>query len=325
MAGPRPSVVSTGFLKSRFLETAQTSVYMVKVQPTSSVMGFLSRGSRGVNYNSQDGTNIELLCRESTLPGQSLATADQPNDYPGVTEKMVYRKIYDDRTDFTFYVDKKYKVVEFFEGWIDYCAGQGTTYGRDDYQSRSAYYRMNYPNAYKTDGLYITKFEKDVKNSMSYQFIGAFPISIAAIPISYDQSDILKCTVSFSYMRYLRRRNGAGDERIGFMQRRLRGEQSWQVPRNYRSYKSVNAGPVKPVEVEESGSQQEVYKQITNQGDYTQSHKEGSFARGLYNLFMKGDIDFNILFFSEFYKKGRDQFKKNNETNPWGSYSNLPG
>ena len=40
---------------------------------------------------------------------------------------------------------------------------------------------------------------------------------------------------------------------------------------------------------------------------------------------MKGDIDFNIPFFSEFYKKGRDQFKKNNETNPWGSYSNLPG
>ena len=243
MAGHRPSVVSTGFLKSRFLETAQTSVYMVKVQPTSSVMGFLSQGSRGVNYNSQDGTNIELLCRESTLPGQSLATADQPNDYPGVTEKMVYRKIYDDRTDFTFYVDKKYKVVEFFEGWIDYCAGQGTTYGRDDYQSRSAYYRMNYPNAYKTDALYITKFEKDVKNSMSYQFIGAFPISIAATPVSYDQSDILKCTVSFSYMRYLRRRSGSGSERTVFMQRRLKAYMSWYTP-NYRIYKSVNAGPV---------------------------------------------------------------------------------
>ena len=246
MAGHRPSVVSTSFLKSRFLETAQTSVYMVKVQPTSSVMAFLNQGTRGVNYNSQDGINIELLCRETTLPGQSLATADQPNDYPGVTEKMVYRKIYDDRTDFTFYVDKRYKVVEFFEGWIDYCAGQGTTYGRDDYQSRSAYYRMNYPNAYKTDALYITKFEKDVKNSMSYQFIGAFPISIAATPVSYDQSDILKCTVSFSYMRYLRKRSGAGSERIGFAQRRLRGEKSWYIAPP-RSYKRVEAGPVSAV------------------------------------------------------------------------------
>ena len=247
MAGHRPSVVSTGFLKSRFLETAQTSVYMVKVQPTSSVIAFLSQGSRGVNYNSQDGINIELLCRETTLPGQTLATADQPNDYPGVSEKMVYRKIYDDRTDFTFYVDKRYKVVEFFEGWIDYCAGQGTTYGREDYRTRSAYYRMNYPNAYKTDGLYITKFEKDAKNSMSYQFIGAFPISIAATPVSYDQSDVLKCTVSFSYMRYLRRRSGAGSERTGFMQRDLRAEKSWYTTPDYRSYKTVNSGPVSPV------------------------------------------------------------------------------
>tara|TARA_B100001996_G_scaffold291357_1_gene231550 strand:- start:515 stop:988 length:474 start_codon:yes stop_codon:yes gene_type:complete len=105
---------------------------------------------------------------------------------------------------------------------------------------------MNYPNAYKTDALYITKFEKDVKNSMSYQFIGAFPVSIAATPVSYDQSDILKCTVSFSYMRYLRRRSGAGSERIGFAQRRLRGEKSWYIAPP-RSYKRVEAGPVSAV------------------------------------------------------------------------------
>jgi hypothetical protein len=120
---------------------------------------------------------------------------------------MVYRKIYDDRTDFTFYVDKRYKVVEFFEGWIDYCAGQGTTYGRDDYKTRSAYYRMNYPNAYKTDALYITKFEKDVMNSMSYQFIGAFPISISPTSVSYESSGVLSYTASFNYMRYIKTRS----------------------------------------------------------------------------------------------------------------------
>ena len=153
---------------------------------------------------------------------------------------------------------------------------------------------------------------------MSYQFIGAFPISIAATPVSYDQSDILKCTVSFSYMRYLRRRSGAGSERTGFMQRNLRSEKSWYIAPP-RSYKRVEAGPVKPVESVEPRSQQEVYEQITNQGDYTQSFKEDSFARNLF------DLDFNIPWFSDYFKKGRDQFKKNNETNPWGSYSNLPG
>jgi hypothetical protein len=42
---------------------------------------------------------------------------------------------------------------------------------------------------------------------MTYQFIGAFPINIISTPISYDASSILKCTVSFSYMRYIRTRN----------------------------------------------------------------------------------------------------------------------
>ena len=44
-------------------------------------------------------------------------------------------------------------------------------------------------------------------------------------------------------MRYLRRRSGSGSERTGFMQRRLKADKSWYTP-NYRSYKSVNAGPV---------------------------------------------------------------------------------
>ena len=225
MAGPSPNKVSTSFLKSRILNIAQTSVYQVKVQPPSTVSSFLNSSPRRVSYD-RDGLDIELLCTSTNLPGQSLATHDQPNDYPGVTEKMVYRKIYDDRTDFTFYVDKKYRVVEFFEGWIDYCAGQGTTYGRDDYINRSAYYRMNYPKDYKTDALYITKFEKDAEweSTMSYRFIGAFPISIAATPVSYDQSEALRCTVSFSYMRYLRQRAGTTSEEKGFDGRWLRGD-----------------------------------------------------------------------------------------------------
>ena len=242
MPAARPNRVSTSFIKSRILNIAQTSVYQVKLQPPAAVVNFLRSASRGVDYNSQDGLNIELLCRETTLPGQSLATHDQVSDYPGVTEKMVYRKIYDDRTDFTFYVDKKYKVVEFFEGWIDYCAGQGTTYGRDDYRSRSAYYRMNYPINYKTDALYTTKFEKDVRGSMVYNFIGAFPISIAASPVSYDNSDTLKCTVSFSYMRYIRRRSGTPLDKRGFVYRYLTGERSWDYIQP-RSFSWVDGGP----------------------------------------------------------------------------------
>ena len=206
MAGPIPNKVNTTVIKSRILNLAQTSVFQVKIQPPPDVVSFLSNTDAGISY-SQDGLDIELLCSGTNLPGQSLATHDQPNDYPGVTEKMVYRKIYDDRIDFTFMVDKQYNVIQFLEGWIDYCAGQGTTFNDNQYIDRTRFYRMNYPNKYKTDSVYITKFEKDAKESyLTYQFVGAFPLSIVATPVSYESSSALRCTASFSFIRYVKKR-----------------------------------------------------------------------------------------------------------------------
>ena len=152
MAGPRPNKINTSTLKSRILNIAQTSVYQVKLQPPSSVTSFLYREA-DISYR-RDGEDIELLCSETNLPGQSLATHDQVLDYPGVTEKMAYRKIYDDRIDFTFMVGKEYNVIQFLEGWIDYVTGG------EESLSRYSHYRMNYPSQYRTDNLYITKFDR---------------------------------------------------------------------------------------------------------------------------------------------------------------------
>ena len=66
----------------------------------------------------------------------------------------------------------------------------------------------------KQINLYITKFEKNynspqklgeelVPTILTYQFINAFPISINSMPVSYEGSDVLKCTVSFTYSRYV--------------------------------------------------------------------------------------------------------------------------
>lgn len=151
---------------------------------------------------------ISLSCSEASLPGSSIATHEVNNDYPGVSEKMAYRRLYDDRIDFTFYVDHDYSIIEFFEGWMNYVVGEGSTFSSADYRNRDAFYRMTYPEDYKTDELYITKFERDVDitagKTLVYQFINAFPISITSMPVSYDSSQLLKCTVSFSYSRFVR-------------------------------------------------------------------------------------------------------------------------
>ena len=79
-----------------------------------------------------------------------------------------------------------------------------------DRHSGEFYYRMKFPAKYK-GGLEITKFEKNLNSQdpvrgrtrpLTYKFIDAFPKAISAMPISYDASDLLKCTVSFSYTRY---------------------------------------------------------------------------------------------------------------------------
>jgi hypothetical protein len=203
MSGPSPNTLSISKIKSNLLNLAQTSVYQVKLFPAPGLGSFAE--FRGISGD--DISMIELLCSDTNLPGSSLATHDVTNDYPGVTEKFAYRRIYDETIDFTFYVDIDYKVVEYLDTWMNYVTGQGSTFANADYVDRTKYYRMNYSNLYKTDGLYITKFEKDNRNSMTYQFIGAFPINIVSMPVSYEASNILKCTVSFSYIRYIRTRN----------------------------------------------------------------------------------------------------------------------
>lgn len=197
MAGPKPNSIGTSELKSRIMNLAQTSVYQVKVQPPAAV-----DNAMGGVYK-QYGRDIDLLCSDTTLPGSSLATHDVTSDYIGVSEKMAYRRIYDNNIDMSFYVDKKYNVIEFFDGWIDFISGMGQG-GRsyNGYNDFRAGYRMAYPKSYKTS-IYVSKFEKDASDkALYYNFIDAFPISMNATPVQYSTSDILKITVSFSYVRY---------------------------------------------------------------------------------------------------------------------------
>ena len=213
MAGPRPNKVNTSTIVNRFLKFSQTSVYRVKVQPPFGVQNFMNRQGRGFDYGN-DGRDIEFLCTEASLPGTTLATHDVTADYMGVTEKMAYRRIYDESIDMTFYVDKKYNVIEFFDGWIDFISGVGRNGVREDYKSTAIGYRMSYPREYKSN-IYVTKFEKDLRdNQLQYTFVDAFPTSINSTPVTYAESDVMRYNVSFSYVRYVRERVAAVAEHV---------------------------------------------------------------------------------------------------------------
>lgn len=208
MAGSSTGIVNLSTIKEKLLRPALTSNFRCKFQPPSKVTEFLKdrmgAGIPDIDYNNVNTLElIELSCSEASLPGSSLSTHEVNNDFTGVTERYAYRRIYDDRVDFSFYVDSDYRVIYFFEYWLSYIVGENDISGQ---KSRNYFYRMNYPSLYTTDNLYVTKFERSPNKtgkSLTYQFINAFPISITSMPVSYESSQLLKCTVSFTYSRYV--------------------------------------------------------------------------------------------------------------------------
>ena len=86
------------------------------------------------------------------------------DDHTGVTERQAYRRQYDDRANFTFYVgNEDYYAIRLFEAWIGYAADEqyGSQPGANNYN-----YRVNFPDSYTTGGTFggslsIRKFERD--------------------------------------------------------------------------------------------------------------------------------------------------------------------
>ena len=188
-----PRVARVSDVKANLLRPATTSHFEVEIP----IIDALSRW-RGVGKQDK----IQLMCSETSLPGSNLATMEINNDRTGVTEKHVHRRIFDDRIDLTFYVDAGlYQPIKFFEDWMAYITNNGA--GDNDLIDKSYDYRMRYPDDYiKDQGLIVRKFEKDHQNILEYEFVRVFPLAINSMPVSYDASSLLKCTVSMSYIRY---------------------------------------------------------------------------------------------------------------------------
>ena len=214
---PSPKTVSD--IKENLLRPALTAHYEVKIGLPSGfdkVMNNAFGYSTGIHKE-----KLHLLCAEASLPGSQLATTEINNNFTGVTERHAYRRIFDDRLDLTFYVDaENYLPIRVFEAWIAYITGEqyqnpgGNFVEIDAPRAHNYFYRMRYPdssigyNGYTATGLSVTKFEKDYHPDYSpvvleYQFVKSFPISITSMPVTYNGSDLLRCSVGMTYIRYV--------------------------------------------------------------------------------------------------------------------------
>jgi len=191
--------------KHKILQPSLTSYFLVHIKEPAGTWGAF-KSANDINLSSEKQDQLNLLCSETVLPGSSLATHEIQNDYTGVTENHAYRRLFDNRIDLTFMVNADrdaYLPIRFFETWIKYIADEKDEENRSVTNPNYSY-RMNYPNDYY-GGLEITKFERNHMMGgpqMTYHFVNVFPRSIVSMPVSYETSQTLKCTVSFNYIRY---------------------------------------------------------------------------------------------------------------------------
>ena len=205
-----PTVRNVAKIKSSLLHPALTSHFEVTIpRPPGLTDNYLTANGLTPYTGLQE--QLNLMCSEATLPGSNLATFEINDNFHGVTERHAYRRVYDDRIDLTFYVDAdNYLPIRYFETWMKYIVDESANpqaaRGGVGSVNNSYFYRVRYPeglNGYTTDGLTVTKFERDYKQNLEYKFIRSFPISINSMPVSYDSSSLLKCTVSMTYIRYV--------------------------------------------------------------------------------------------------------------------------
>ena len=120
-----------------------------------------------------------MLVSDAVLPGSSLADVEVSGDRQGITERMPFKRIYDDVT-LTFMVDRDYKVIKYFEAWMQLINPlHGQVKGKADNQVMT----LNYPKDYKCT-MSVVKFNKDFfhrdTSLLYYCFIRAWPLSIAS-------------------------------------------------------------------------------------------------------------------------------------------------
>jgi hypothetical protein len=211
---PTPQTIGMSSAKITFGSLALTNYYLVGFNGMTPVDG----ESDGLKNHLKTYYGIEedwitrdvgILCADANLPSSTFATAEVKDNFIGVPQEFAHSRLFTD-IDFTFYVDTDYKVLRFFEGWMDFISGASEVaqIDREEGLKPGYYRRFQYPNSYKIDNLSITKFERSLGSlessyRLDYRFVHAFPKGITSIPVSYGSADLLKVTVTFNYDRYV--------------------------------------------------------------------------------------------------------------------------
>jgi hypothetical protein len=200
------SATETVIKSEGLLNLSLTSIFAVDIKAgnIANTLGFTQNQTQ----------TISLLAYEAVLPGASYELGSVFGDRQGVTEQYPTKRIYPP-VDVSFYIKYDYDVLRFFNGWMDLISPLNEGGG----VAQNAYFKFNYPNKYECN-INIVKFEREFRPSnqrlskrgteggindpktYTYSLINAYPSNLISVPVSYEQSNILRTTITFNYDRY---------------------------------------------------------------------------------------------------------------------------
>lgn len=180
------------------------------------------------NMTKNPGDYLALFCSEAVLPSTNIEVSSVRGIRQGIAQGYASYRTFPDVT-LTFYSQRDYFTNDVFNAWTEYISptnihstsrsGESTKERMDDI---FAYRRMKYPKTYKCN-MKITAFTRDVvskwdrlykngyvevPNSIQYNLMNAFPVSVVASPLAYGDAELLKTSVTFNYETYYTDRTG---------------------------------------------------------------------------------------------------------------------
>ena len=208
----RPKKYPINDIRSRFQTVALDNKYQIFMEPNINV--YNAAASVGISRRFVD-EDLGLYVSEAVLPGSSFADVEVSGDRQGITERMPFKRIYDDVT-LTFMVDREYKVLRYFEAWLQLI---NPLHGQNEGKADNQIMTLSYPKDYKCT-MSVAKFNKDYFRRgigyVYYCFIRSWPLSISSIPVSYGSGSLLKLNVTFRYERYTMKNVTRGTRRSGW-------------------------------------------------------------------------------------------------------------
>ena len=194
MPAPRPRSISD--ILPKIQNVAQTSQFLVKfVLPRGNCRTYLRK--KGINDRFIS-DNVGLLCSDAVLPGSAMAALNTAGDSQGLIEKFAHTRNFT-QVNFDFMVDNEYKSLKFLEHWMEFISGRSN----GDPSSDTYFFKMAYPTEYKSNDTRIVKFERNHSQFLEYRFIGLFPLALNSTRVSYQNTQVLKATATFSFDRYI--------------------------------------------------------------------------------------------------------------------------